>query len=70
MFPPLRLPATSREIRDSETESLRFVVEMQLERYILTFDPQLLHSDIKRMLTYKQNGFQSALPYEDVQRVL
>ena len=60
----------SRKIRDSETESLRVVVEMGLKRDIVIFDPQLLHSDFTLMLTNKQNEFQSALPHEGVRRVL
>ena len=64
------LPATSRKIRDSETESLRVIVEMGLERNIVIFDPHPLHSDFTRMLTDKQNEFQSAPSHEGVQRVL
>ena len=70
MFFSLRLQATQRKIQDSETESLRVVVEMSLERNIEIFDPNPLHSDFIRMLTDKQNEFQSALPHEGVRRVL
>ena len=70
MFPSPRLQATSRKIWDSETESLRVVVEMGLEPNVVIFDPHPLHGDFTRMLTDKQNEFQSALPHEGVQRVL
>ena len=66
----LTLQVTPRKIRGSETESLRVVVEEGLERNIEIFDPHPLHSDFTRILTDKQNEFQSALPYEGVQRVL
>ena len=69
-FSPLRLQATQRKIRDSETENLRVVVEMRLERDIVIFDPHPPHSDFTRMLTGRQDGFQGALPHEGVQRVL
>ena len=52
----------SRKIRDSETESLRVVVEMGLERNIVIFDPHPPHSDFTRMLADKQNEFQNVLP--------
>ena len=70
VFPPPRLQATSREFPDSETESLRVVVEIGLERNIVIFDPHPLHSDLTRVLIDKQGEFQSALPHEGVQRVL
>ena len=56
--------------RDFEVEGLRVVVEMGLECNIVTFDPHPLHSGFTRMLTDKQNEFQSALSHEGVQRVL
>ena len=67
MFFSLRLQVTPRITRDSETESLRVVVEMGLERNIVIFDPHPLHSDL---LTGRQEGFQGALPHEGVRRVL
>ena len=70
MFFSLGLQTTSRKIRDSETENLQVVVEMGLEHNIVIFDPHPLHSDFSRMLTYKQNGFESALQHEGAQRVL
>ena len=50
-------------------ESLRVVVEVGFEHNIVIFDPPL-HSDFTRMLTDKQDKFQSALTHEGVQRML
>ena len=69
-FFSLGLQTMSRKIRDSETENLQVVVEMVLDHNIVIFDPNPLHGDFTRMLTDKQNGFQSALLHEGAQRVL